>query len=121
MAEKIKFMMLKDYKLAEKLSPIFTEILKERINQDKKWGEQNHPMVRTKKIIKSLKNEAGIFKNQNNTDSKNGKCSWYNIFMEEFLEAFSETTPEKQREEMIQVAAVAIAIIECLDRKIERD
>jgi hypothetical protein len=39
--------------------------------------------------------------------------------MEEVLEAFLETSPEKQREEMIQVAAVAVAIIERLDRQIE--
>jgi NTP pyrophosphatase (non-canonical NTP hydrolase) len=33
--------------------------------------------------------------------------SWYTILMEEVYEAFAETEPEKQREEMIQVAAVA--------------
>jgi hypothetical protein len=36
--------------------------------------------------------------------------------MEEVYEAFAETEPENQREEMIQVAAVAVQIIEYLDR-----
>jgi hypothetical protein len=39
--------------------------------------------------------------------------------MEEVCEAFAETEPEKQREEMVQVAAVAVQIIECLDRQME--
>ena len=39
--------------------------------------------------------------------------------MEEVYEVFVETEPEKQREEMIQVAAVAVQIIECLDRRME--
>jgi hypothetical protein len=126
MVEKINFMMLRDYKLAEKLSPIFTEVLKERINQDREWGEQNHPMIGTSigSIFKapipdnavlraSLKN----FKHRNSTSNK----GWFDILLEEVCEAFIEPAPEKQREEMIQVAAVAIAIIEYLDRKIERD
>jgi hypothetical protein len=45
MAEQIKFMMLRDYKLADKLSSIFTEILKERINQNKNWGGTKSPYV----------------------------------------------------------------------------
>jgi hypothetical protein len=49
---------------------------------------------------------------------KNGGC-WFDILIEEICEAFVETEPEKQREEMIQVAAIAVAIIEYLDKKIE--
>jgi hypothetical protein len=39
--------------------------------------------------------------------------------MEEVYEAFSETDTAKQREEMIQVAAAAVQIIKCLDRRME--
>jgi hypothetical protein len=75
MAGKNKSMMLKDYPLADKLSPVFTEILKERIIQDKKWGEQNHPIVGdgkqtwfpTKKALKStLKRCRERFRLENN-------------------------------------------------------
>ena len=31
--------------MKEKLSPIFAEIVRERIRQNGKWGEQNHPML----------------------------------------------------------------------------
>jgi hypothetical protein len=45
--------------------------------------------------------------------------TWSDILEEEVWEAFSETEPEKQREEMIHVATVAVQIIECLDRRME--
>jgi len=95
---------------------IFEEIRAERKRQDEKWGEQNHPMLGTnagdltrddlKKVLEELKK-------MNETEMKN----WLNILDEEVCEAFLETEPEKQREEMLQVAAVAVAIIECLDRR----
>jgi SpoVK/Ycf46/Vps4 family AAA+-type ATPase len=50
-----------------------------------------------------------------------GEISWSNILMEEVYEAFAETGPEKQREELVQVAAVAVEIIEYLDRKKEAE
>jgi hypothetical protein len=46
-----------------------------------------------------------------------GRATWAHILLEEVFEAFTETAPAKQREEMVQVAAVAVAIIEYLDRK----
>ncbi|MDR0731531.1 MAG: hypothetical protein LBF63_07675 [Treponema sp.] len=52
-------------------------------------------------------------------DEPERPCCWSNILMEEVCEAFAETEPEKQREEMVQVAAVAVQIIECLDRQME--
>lgn len=78
-------------------------VLKERERQDKKWGEQNHhPSI------------------------------WLGILGEEFGElsqAINETVfdngPEERRKggyeniraEAVQVAAVALALVECLDRK----
>ena len=79
---------------------IIKEILAERKKQDKKWGKQNH--------IPSI---------------------WTDILMEEvgevseaILEAtFGDWQWERYREELIQVAAVAIAAIEAFDRKQKRD
>jgi hypothetical protein len=45
---------------------------------------------------------------------------WFDILLEEICEAFCEEKPEKQRKEMIQVAAVAVCIIEYLDRENKR-
>lgn len=63
----------------------------ERTRQDKKWGEQNHD----------------VFK-------------WITILVEEVGEAAEAALcqrSESYREEMIQVAAVAIAAVESLDRQ----
>lgn len=75
---------------------IIEEILKERRNQDEKWGEQNHKPI-----------------------------EWIAILMEEVGEASKEIVNEyfigvnskdSYRKEMIQVAAVALHMIECIDK-----
>jgi len=93
---------------------IFAEIDLERKRQEEKWGEQNHPMVLEDFDYKDATEALELVRREN--DSANKKC-WHNILAEEFMEAFLETDPKKQREEMVQVAAVAVQIIECLDRK----
>jgi NTP pyrophosphatase (non-canonical NTP hydrolase) len=71
---------------------IIKEIVAERKFQDEKWGEQNHPM---------------------------GK--WLLILMEEVGETTRSVLDEDIhfRHEMIQVAAVALAAVECWDRKLQ--
>jgi hypothetical protein len=95
---------------------IFKAIDKERNWQDEKWGEQNHPMLSIPLTREGMLHGQRVYKQLN--DSKEN-CCWYKILMEEVYESFSETDPAKQREEMIQVAAVAVQIIEYLDRKME--
>ncbi len=74
---------------------ILKEVQQERERQNAKWGEQNHhPFV------------------------------WLGILGEEVGEAnkavldhnFDGKTLDNYREELVQVAAVAVAMIECLDR-----
>jgi hypothetical protein len=97
---------------------IFEEIKAERKRQNEKWGEQNHPMIffSAAKNETRLQIEEKLKEHRNNCDIKDF-CTWFDILMEEIYEAFLESEPEKQREEMIQVAAVAVQIIEYLDRK----
>lgn len=49
-----------------------------------------------------------------------GQLSWHDILNEEFREAMAETIPARLREELIQVAAVAIAWAEALDSRAAR-
>jgi hypothetical protein len=68
----------------------YREIIEERINQDEKWGQQNYP-----------------------------PCKFLTILGEEYGEACKaalEAKYEEYREELVQVAAVAVQMIEALDR-----
>jgi hypothetical protein len=100
-------------------SSILREIAEERIRQDAKWGEQNHP------IRPDGWDEPLILMAQNARENceisfSENKGTWYDILYEEFTEVFAESDPDKQRAELIQVAAVAVAMIECIDRRKEK-
>jgi len=74
---------------------IIADVMAERFKQDKKWGEQNHDPVT---FLAILVEEVG-----------------------ELAEAalhlkFGGPKAANVREEAVQTAAVAIAILECLDR-----
>lgn len=74
---------------------VLSDVLIERTSQDQKWGIQNH-----------------------------GVSAWMLILAEEFGEAakeanemhFRQKDSRDYREELVQVAAVAVAAIEALDR-----
>ena len=74
---------------------ILREVSQERASQDKKWGVQNHDAF-----------------------------TWFSILGEEVGEAhkaalenrYGNASSAEYREELIQVAAVAVAMIECYDR-----
>ena len=99
---------------------IFEEIRAERRRQDEKWGKQNHPMLGKSRymdeVFPGVDNLTELLRDYRARCSTN-KYGWYDVLQEEICEAFSETDLEKQREKMVQVAAVAVAIIECLDRR----
>jgi hypothetical protein len=102
---------------------ILGEIFTERQKQDAKWGVQNHPdwsfdyyneslfvIVGDANDAKELCDEAFAAK----------RGSYTHILLEEMQEAFAEARDgekEKLREELIQIAAVAVAWIEKLDRE----
>lgn len=93
--------------------PVLWDVHYERIRQDEKCGEQNHPNG-TSQIFTETANTCRVM-----TDmaAKRGRLTWAHILNEEFYEAMSEEDPEKLREELIQVAAVAVAWAECIDRR----
>lgn len=69
---------------------VIDEIIKERNKQDEKWGKQNHHPY---KWLAILGEEVG-----------------------ESNKAVLENSLLGYRDEMVQIAAVAIAAVECLDR-----
>jgi hypothetical protein len=85
----------------------------ERITQNLKWGEQNHPngtggedRIREATWAREYCQRASDF----------GTVTWADIFEEEAFEALAESDPERLRAELLQVAAVAVAWVEAIDR-----
>lgn len=93
---------------------VLIEIRDERRSQDEKWGEQNHV---DDTGYSYLKEKAAIAKRECDTAFASGNGSWRLILREEFCEVLAETDPAKVREELIQVAAVAVNWIEAIDRR----
>lgn len=92
---------------------VLPEIADERERQDERWGEQNHPdgtgpgfAIDAKRARHSCNLAASL-----------GLVSYRDILNEEVYEAFAESDPDKLRHELVQVAAVAVAWIEKLDRE----
>lgn len=98
---------------------VLDEVNDERMEQDSKWGQQNHPIHSTGSFAmkpEHFHDEADLWKRENDFRVKKGAIGWDGILLEEVYEALAETDPAKQREELVQVAAVAVAAIECIDR-----
>ena len=94
---------------------ILTEVFGERRRQHKKWGVQDLPIINHEKagLYKAL---ADSYKDINDTHFLQGTPLFSCILLEEVYEALSEIDPARQREELVQVAAVAVQMIECIDR-----
>ena len=78
---------------------VLVEVMNERKKQDKKWGEQNHDPVTWVAILMEEVGELA----QASIETK-------------FIGFGAHGGTENIRKETIHVAAVAVAIVECLDR-----
>ena len=92
---------------------VIVEVYEERKQQDKKWGQQNHHDGTGRLGDAEKAFDARLRCQQNIPDNDN----WRDILDEEVREAFAETQPEHLRQELIQVAAVAVAWSEAIDRR----
>lgn len=93
-------------------SRVLMEVSRERVQQDSQWGEQDHPNG-TGPHFAFVAEE--MRKSCANAFSR-GVGTWMDILTEEFYEALAEEDPEALRAELIQVAAVAVAWVEAIDR-----
>lgn len=92
--------------------------------QQDKWGEQNHPSWLLDDVF-MICEEHGI---ELSTDMAKGLCderldasvcSWQDILNEEVLEARDEAINDNQealKEELIQIAAVALSWVQSIER-----
>lgn len=96
------------------LSLVEHEIRRERLRQDDKWGEQNHEDGTGGSIMRQFADEQ-----RGRTDllAKYNATTWRDVLLEEVYEAAAEEDPANLRAELIQVAAVACAWVEAIDRR----
>lgn len=93
---------------------VYLELEAERLRQDKRWGEQNHPDGTGLPIQARM----AVFKRKTcETKFRHGEGAWADILMEEVAEALAESDPSALRAELVQVAAVSLAWVEAIDRR----
>jgi hypothetical protein len=93
---------------------VLTEVMREREAQYEKWGEQNHPNGTGRPASKEIADAARAITDRK---AKLGTLTYLDILREEFFEAAAEGDADSLRKELIQVAAVAVAWVEAIDRK----
>lgn len=93
---------------------VLFEVGLERERQDAKWGKQNHPNGTSRARWSEVRDVQRI-----RTDARAaaGLTSFADILREEVYEALAEEAPAALRAELIQVAAVAVAWVEAIDRR----
>lgn len=110
---------------------VLLEVSNERRRQDAKWGEQNHPdgtgpetrpFARTdvNLDLRTGGELALIFTDRTNRLACEGTLTFEAILTEEYAEALAEDDPASLRAELVQVAAVAVAWVEKIDRDLAR-
>lgn len=101
-------------------SPLW-EVAAERGRQNVKWGEQNHPDGTGPEIAWAFTGPAAYVaeaaRTQCQHEAEEGATNWRSILTEEVAEAYAEDDPAKLRAELVQVASVAVAWIEAIDRR----
>ncbi len=103
---------------------ILTEIANERLRQEAKFGQQDHPWNNDDDGYTPFHEWFEALEIHGQDDAKRAVelqfsldvGGYSDILMEEVVEALDETDIAKVREELIQVAAVAVAAIESIDR-----
>ena len=90
---------------------VLSEVQAKRLNQNEKWGEQNHRNYEGK--LSDYDTLVSICRELNDT-----QLSWETILQEEVNGALAEMDNDNRlRAELIQVAAVVVAWVECIDRR----
>lgn len=89
------------------------ETYREMLDNIKRWGRQRHPVTATPADILVYETLEAHYKGIWEHQTAEG-ATWDVILLEEVYEALAEREPAKQIEELVQVAAVALAMAEDL-------
>ncbi len=90
------------------------DVLAERRRQTQAHGVQTLPDGTGDPASRITRDVAQMLCDKATAD---GRLCWRDILREEVMEAFAESDRDKLREELVQVAAVAVQWIEAIDRE----
>ena len=96
---------------------ILGEVADERRAQDDRFGEQNHLNDTGHSFAGNWSYDADVQRDRTDKLTAAGMVGWSDILAEEVAEAFAESDPVRLREELIQVAAVAVNWVGSIDRR----
>lgn len=100
------------------IQAIAAEVVQERVNQVQTWGQQDHPSSFGETARQYAEDRANEYKWTNAARVAGDVLTWDGILLEEVYEALAEKDDARRREELVQVAAVALAEIEAIDRRV---
>ncbi len=97
---------------------VLDDIASERRAQHEQWGDQVLPMGTSKsRHGRNASNFQAICRGKAET----GDLTYSDILLEEVFEALAEEDPLKLKDELVQVAAVAVKMVELINREQEAD
>jgi hypothetical protein len=99
------------------IDDVLSEVQAERLRQNAIWGEQNHPDGTGAALPDSFRGAANQARQLCELSARMGTVTWRHILLEEVAEAFESSTPHELRAELVQVAAVAAAWVQAIDRR----
>lgn len=108
-----------DHKLINPTGEVLEQIHAEMRRQLQKWGVQDHKSFTPDNVFDRQNPDVDLAKLICDTKSKYKAVSWDDIFAEEAFEAHVEAKAgnlENLRNELVQVAAVAVSWILSIDR-----
>lgn len=99
------------------MNRIMQEVVAERFRQEEKFPGQQLPDGNDTSA-KTMGLLAKLAKNRCDQASADGVLTWHDVLLEEVAEALAETDQDALREELIQVAAVAMRWAQDIDRRL---
>lgn len=91
---------------------VLSDVIAERESQHEQWGDQVLPMGTGPEFAA----EAGMYRAICRDAAADGDLTYADILLEEVFEALAEDDPLKLKDELIQVAAVAVKMVELINR-----
>jgi len=93
---------------------VYDEVKAERERQDARFGPQDHPSYQGNGTDRQ---DAQWARDVYEFARSAGRLTWREILDEEVAEVYASADDAERRRELIQVAAVAIAEVEAIDRR----